>query len=261
MSAVRAATAASSSSPSRQAGEPAASSSESAAAAPRIVAASHAAMSAPGPPCSTVSAAVTVSTRSVSTRSGWMRLARPRPTSASSSASCTTTRPWNSRACEGGRSRSRSRWARRRPSPPATRIVWRSSGTPQRSSSSIVAAIADFRASCGAPGSGKRRRLDEDRCPSATRCQAFERGPRQRKAERVPNRGRDVDNPLGRRRRPKNDVIVPGRHQDDARAGEQRNAAHGTMRSRSLARIRRASRPRFAAASPLELAVETCRRR
>ncbi len=30
-----------------------------------------------------------------------------------------------------------------RPSPPATRIVWRSSGTPQRSSSAMVTAIAD----------------------------------------------------------------------------------------------------------------------
>ena len=236
MSAVRAATAASSSSPRRQAGEPAASSSESAAAA-SVSSPHRTAMSAPGPPCSTVSAAVTVSTRSVSTRSGWMRLARPRPTSASSSASCTTTRPRNSRASEGGRSRSRSRWANRRPSPPATRIVWRSSGTPQRSSSSIVAAIADFRASCGAPGS-QGRRLDQDRCPRTTRCQAFERGPRQRKAERVPNRGRDVDNVLGRRRRPENDVIVPGRHQDDARAesGGTRRTAQLCADRNSLAR-------------------------
>ena len=47
-------------------GDPDASSSESAPAVARIVSASQAARSAPGPPCSTVSAAVTDSTRSVS---------------------------------------------------------------------------------------------------------------------------------------------------------------------------------------------------
>ena len=73
----------------------------------------------------------------------------------------------------------------------------------------------------------QRRGLDEDRRPSATRRQAFERGTGQREAERVANRGGGVDHPLGRRRRPKNDIVVTGRHQHDARAGEQRNAAHG----------------------------------
>ena len=82
-----------------------ASSSESAAAALRIVAASQAARSAPGPPWRTVSAAPTTSMRSVSTSAGWMRTAvRLSATSASSSASWTTTRPRNARACGGGSS-------------------------------------------------------------------------------------------------------------------------------------------------------------
>ena len=120
-------------------------------------------------------------------------------------------------------------------------------------SSSIVAAIADFRASCGAPGMGKA--AGSTRIARAPRGAKLSEGPGQRKAERVPNRGRDVDNVLGRRRRPENDVIVPGRHQDDARAGEQRNAAHGSTMRRFIASANSIARKSLKAAASRRLCL------
>src|SRR5919204_170935 len=83
-----------------QPSEPAVSSSDSPPLAAAIVSGPVAARSAPAPPCSTVSAAVTTTTRSVSTTAGWTRAA-PTSTSAGSSTSCTATRPWKRRAKSG----------------------------------------------------------------------------------------------------------------------------------------------------------------
>ena len=113
-----------------------------------------------GPPWSTVSAALTVSTRSVSTRA---RLARrgtfpgtSRSTRPGSSASWISTVPRNRRANPGETipRLSSSRRFGRRVSPEATSSVWRSVGTPTRSSSAEAAASATCRGSCNTPGRG-----------------------------------------------------------------------------------------------------------
>ena len=169
-------------------------------------------------------------------------------------ASCTTTRPRNSRVPRRRKGRSRSRWANRqrahlRRGSSGARPARRSAPALRSLPRSPTSSILRRRVAAG-------RRLDQDRCPRTTRCQAFERGKfRQRKAERVPNRGRDVDNVLGRRRKRENDVIVPSRHQDDARAGgggTRRTAQHAQIEFAS-ANSDRAKIPkgrRFAAAMP-----------
>ena len=135
------------------------SSSESAPAA-RSACVPDAPTSAAGPPCRTVSAAVIVRTRSVSTSAGLTRsgtpAVSPRSTRPGSSASWMTTVPWKLRANPGETmpSRSRSRRAGLRISPLATSSVWRSTGTPARASSTEAAESAASRGSCCAPGSG-----------------------------------------------------------------------------------------------------------
>ena len=139
----------------RQPSEPPVSSSDSAVAR-RWVSASAAASSVAGPPCRTVSAALTTTTRSVSTSS---RATRTRgapagtPTSAGSAASCTAI------AVEAAAQLRRDERgdlgpAARRARPPATSSVWLSVGTPSSSSASLTAAIAWRRGSCSALPSG-----------------------------------------------------------------------------------------------------------
>ena len=89
------------------------------------------ARSAPGPPWRTVSAATTTTTRSVSTSARWMRarVVRDGPGRARVGRVVDERRArGTSRASGGGSRRSRSRCPSRRARPPATRIVWRSSG-------------------------------------------------------------------------------------------------------------------------------------
>ena len=174
--------------------------------AARSACGSAAASSAAGPPWSTVSAAVTVTTRSVSTSAGWTRsgafgvgdLDEVRRVSAS----CTSTRPRKRRANSGGTSSSSSRWPGRRPSPPATRSVWRSNGAPARRarpSSPRSRCAADRR---GEPGIGSAGGSTTIVARAAARHERLERLAREREAQRVANGGRDVGDRLdGRRRR------------------------------------------------------------
>ena len=78
----------------------------------------------------------------------------PTSTSSGSSASCTTTSPRKRRENSGVPRLSTTRRPGRRDSPPATRIVCRSVGTPIRSSSSDAATSAACLGSCGEPGTG-----------------------------------------------------------------------------------------------------------
>ena len=116
----------------------------------------HALSRAAGPPCSTVSAAVTVTIRSVSTSARETRSgtgpADPISTRSSASASCTITLPRKRRRNSGATKKPISRADGRRSSPDATRIVMRR--TPSRSSSSTVAEIASCRGSGVADGIG-----------------------------------------------------------------------------------------------------------
>ena len=184
--------------------------------------------SAEGPPLSTVSAAVTVTTRSVSTSAGEMRSGRPAigssSTRSSDSASCTIRRPRKRRRNSGGTRRPISRGEGRRPRPDATRIVtW---VTPSRSSSSTVAAIASSR------GSGEQRRdrqvrqLDHDGRRAAGRHERGERRPGKRKAERLARCGGDAVDDVRRRRRPQDDPAFG--HVDDRDSGsrQERNPRH-----------------------------------
>jgi len=142
---------------SRQPSEPPVSSSDSAVAR-RCVSASAAASSVAGPPCRTVSAALTTTTRSVSTSS---RATRTRgasagiPASPGSAASCTATLPWKRRRNSGVTSAAISERLARRPSPPATSRVWLLVGTPSSSSASLTAATAGRRGSAATPPIGR----------------------------------------------------------------------------------------------------------
>ena len=117
----------------------------------RCTSAFAAARSVAGPPCSTVSAALSTTTRSVSTRLGATRIAGSSVssigTSAGSDASWTTTVPWNRRAKSGVTSAVTSRWLARRARPHATRSVWLRVGIPSASSACDTAAITRGRGS------------------------------------------------------------------------------------------------------------------
>ena len=112
--------------------------------------------SAAGPPCRIDSAAVTVTTRSVSISAGLTRRstlpARPSATRSSASASWTRTFPLKRRRKSGGTRKPMSRGAVRRKRPPATRIVI--CETPSRVSSSATAAVAMCRGPLETEGIG-----------------------------------------------------------------------------------------------------------
>jgi hypothetical protein len=74
------------------------------------------------------------------------------------------------------------------------------------------------------PGNGERRKLGDDGRSPAARDGRFQRGPREREPEGVADCGRDVDDVRRRQRRPEDDVVVTDGNEDEARAGEQRDA-------------------------------------
>ena len=74
----------------------------------------------------------------------------------------------------------------------------------------------------GRAGEGEGRRLDDDRRAPALRHERLERPAREREAERVAHRSRDVDDLPRLRGRKEDDVLVAGRNEDDPRAREER---------------------------------------
>ena len=156
-------------------------------------------------------------------------------------------------AClEGGRSRSRSRWAKRR----RAHLRRGSSGArPARRSAPALRSLprSRLRGILRRAGSG-RPPARPGSLPAHHAVPSFERGPDsgKRSASRTAAGTSTTCSGGGG---PENDVIVPGGHQDDARAGEQRNAAHGSTSSRSdsLARTpiaRKSKGRRFAGPMP-----------
>ena len=130
-----------------------------------------AARSAAGPPWSTVSAALTTTTRSVSTSAGLTRSGTRPPVAELDEVRIGRRRaprrlPENRRASSWGTRLSSSRWPACRPSPPATRSVCRSSGTPTRSSSATAAAKRVLPRIADGARDRERRRLDDDRRPA-----------------------------------------------------------------------------------------------
>ena len=83
-------------------------------------------------------------------------------------------------------------------------------------------------------GQRERSGLDHDGDATAFRHQFLERRARERKAQRIAHRRLDVDDARRRSGRVHDHVLVADRDVDDARAGEDRDAAHGT----SLAQVR-----------------------
>ena len=72
-------------------------------------------------------------------------------------------------------------------------------------------------------------RLDDDRRARAARHERFERLAGEWEAQRVADGRADVRDGVRRRRRLQNDGIVISRHDDDLRAGEQRDPLQGTL--------------------------------
>ena len=106
----------------------------------------------------------------------------------------------------GATSASSSRCPARRFRPPATRIVCCRDGTPSRSSSRDRR--RERRPARVVLRSRQRQlgRLDDDRRRPAGRHERFERSAREREAERIADGHADVDDRLGRRRRPQHDA-------------------------------------------------------
>ncbi len=176
----------------------------------RPVAASRAA----GPPCSTVSAAVTVTTRSVSTSAGFTRNvtlpACPSSTRSSASASCTITRPLKRRRNSGGTSKPISRGDVRRSSPPATRIVTFATPKSLQPRRRARPRRCRLHGLLGAAGIGNEGLLDHHRGGAAGRQQTLQRLAGERKRERSCDRGRDVLQGLTRGRRTEDHVCTVG---------------------------------------------------
>ncbi len=88
----------------------------------------------------------------------------------------------------------------------------------------------------GAPGIAEgardreRRRLDDDRRPRAARHERLERLALERKAQRVANRGCNVDDRLDGRRRRQHDRAFIGFDEGEPRAVRQRQAGQGIER-------------------------------
>ena len=74
-------------------------------------------------------------------------------------------------------------------------------------------------------GQRERSGLDHDGDATAFRHQSLERRARERKAQRIPHRRLDVDDARRRSGRVHDHVLVADRDVDDARAGENRDAA------------------------------------
>ena len=147
-------------------------------------------------------------------------------TRSSPSASWTTTRPRNARACGGRenvfeiplrrtavRARPRRGWSgARRGCRSARARRWRSRSPP--------AARLAARRAAGAPPARPRsspgpRALRAPRAVGRTAGSGARRAPR-----------RHVDDLSRLRRRPQHDVVVAHRHEDDARSGEKRDTSH-----------------------------------
>ena len=191
-------------------------------------AASPAASSTPGPPWHTVSAALTVTTRSVSTRQRLTRRATfpavPTSTRSSASTSCTSTLPRKCRA-RSGETSSSSPWRRGRGAEPGGHEQGLALGRdPARDE------CLDRRLEGCAPriaehaGKRERGRLDHHGRPSAAGRRLFERRACQRKAERIAHGRADVVDRGGRRRRAEDDGALRCVEVLHAGAREQRNA-------------------------------------
>ena len=76
----------------------------------------------------------------------------------------------------------------------------------------------------------ERRRLDDDRRPRATRHERLERLAFERKAQRLTNRGCNVDDRLDGRRRRQHDCAFIGFDEGEPRAVRQRQAGQGIER-------------------------------
>ena len=194
---------------------------------PRAASAEAAARKEAGPPCSTVSAAPTVTTASVSTSARLTGVPSPASIRPGSSASCTDTSPRNRSAKSGVTRLSITRLPGRRASPAATSRVWRSVGTPIRSSSSEAAAIAAWRGSRAAPGIGSAGGSTRIVARPPRGTTASSGSPTSGKPQRVPDGRTDVGDRLARRRgRCDRDGALAALHDDETRAVEDREARH-----------------------------------
>ena len=202
----------------------------------------RAASNAAGPPCSTVSAAVTVTTRSVST-SAAVDAERDVALAADLDevvglASCTTTRPGSDGETRARTAARCSRGAVRREQPARDEDRHRRA-TPSRSSSSTAAVDRLVPGPVRAPRDRQRRLLDHDRRRPAARRECRERRAGQREAQRLPHRGRE------RRRAPRG--VAGGRRMTSSSPGSAtttRESASRGMRVTSRGALRAAVTPR-----------------
>jgi hypothetical protein len=88
------------------------------------------------------------------------------------------------------------------------------------------------------PGNGERRGLDDDGGAPTASDRGLQWRPREREPERVPDGGRDVDDVRWGQGRPEDDVVVTDGNEDEARAGEQRDATRQAADD-TVARCRR----------------------